>query len=53
MFGRDWMRSPLIVGQVALGLLLTAGAGLLITSFNKLLHADEGFNPDHSDDNVL
>jgi putative ABC transport system permease protein len=45
--GHDWMRSALVVGQVALGLLLTAGAGLLITSFNKLLHADEGFNPDH------
>ncbi|MFZ0808929.1 MAG: ABC transporter permease [Candidatus Sulfotelmatobacter sp.] len=47
VFGRDWMRSTLIVGQVALGLLLTAGAGLLISSFNKLLHADDGFNPDH------
>jgi predicted permease len=47
VFGRDWMRSFLIVGQVALGLLLTAGAGLLITSFNKLLRADKGFNPDH------
>ncbi|HYM77058.1 MAG TPA: ABC transporter permease [Candidatus Dormibacteraeota bacterium] len=45
--GSDWLRSGLIVGQVALGLLLTAGAGLLITSFNRLLHADEGFNPDH------
>jgi putative ABC transport system permease protein len=47
VFGRDWLRSSLIVGQVALGLLLTAGAGLLISSFAKLLHADEGFNPDH------
>ena len=47
VFGRDWLRSSLIVGQVALGLLLTAGAGLLITSFTRLLHADEGFNPDH------
>jgi putative ABC transport system permease protein len=47
VFGHDWLRSSLIVGQIALGLLLTAGAGLLITSFNKLLHADEGFNPDH------
>lgn len=47
IFGRDWLRSSLIVGQVALGLLLTAGAGLLITSFAKLLHTDEGFNPDH------
>ncbi len=47
VFGRDWLRSSLIVGQVALGLLLTAAAGLLITSFARLLHADEGFNPDH------
>ena len=47
IFGRDWMRSSLIVGQVALGLVLTAAAGLLIASFNRLLHADEGFNPHH------
>ena len=44
---RDWLRSSLIVGQVALGLVLTAGAGLLITSFVNLLHSDDGFNPDH------
>jgi putative ABC transport system permease protein len=44
--GRDWLRSSLIVAQVALGLLLTAGAGLLIASFAHLLRADEGFNPD-------
>jgi putative ABC transport system permease protein len=44
---RDWLRSSLIVGQVALGLVLTAGAGLLITSFVNLLHTNEGFNPDH------
>src|SRR3984957_20359944 len=25
IFGRDWLRSSLIVGQVALGLVLTAG----------------------------
>jgi putative ABC transport system permease protein len=47
IFGRDWLRSSLIVGQVALGLVLTAGAGLLITSFSRLLHTDKGFNPDH------
>jgi len=46
IFGRDWLRSSLIVGQVALGLVLTAGAGLLITSFSRLLHTDDGFNPD-------
>ena len=44
---RDWFRSSLIVAQVALGLVLTAGAGLLITSFMHLRHTDEGFNPDH------
>lgn len=45
--GRDWLRPSLIVGEVALGLLLTAAAGLLISSFNRLIHTDEGFNPDH------
>jgi predicted permease len=44
---RDWLRSSLIVGQVALGLVLTAGAGLLITSFMNLLRVQEGFNSDH------
>jgi putative ABC transport system permease protein len=47
IIGRDWVRASLIVGQVALGLVLTAGAGLLITSFQHLVHASEGFNPDH------
>ncbi len=47
VFGRDWLRSSLIVGQVAVGLLLTAAAGLLISSFNRLIHADKGFDPDH------
>jgi len=47
IFGRDWLRSSLVVGQVAVGLLLTAAAGLLMSSFNRLLHADEGFNPGH------
>ena len=45
--GRDWLRSSLIVGQVALGLMLTAGAGLLGTSFLHLRHTDVGFDPDH------
>jgi len=45
--GRDWLRSSLIVGQVATGLVLTAAAGLLITSFVNLSHTAEGFNPGH------
>jgi putative ABC transport system permease protein len=42
--GRDWLRSSLIVGQVALGLVLTAGAGLLITSFLNLRNDKLGFD---------
>jgi predicted permease len=47
IFGRDWLRASLIVGQVALGLVLTAGAGLLVTSFVHLVRTNQGFNPDH------
>jgi len=47
IIGRDWLRASLIVGEVALGLVLTAGAGLLISSFAHLIHTNEGFNPDH------
>jgi predicted permease len=46
-YPRDWLRSGVVVGQIALSILLTAGAGLLAMSFFKLLHAPEGFNPDH------
>ena len=43
--GRNWMRSSLIVSEVALSLMLLAGAGLLINSFCRLLHTDAGFDP--------
>ncbi len=45
--GRHRLGSAVIVGQVALGIVLTAGAALLVTSFIKLAHSNEGFNPDH------
>jgi predicted permease len=45
--GQHRLGSAVIVVQVALGIVLTAGAGLLMTSFVKLAHSDEGFNPDH------
>ncbi|MGB6192208.1 MAG: ABC transporter permease [Terracidiphilus sp.] len=45
--GRHRLGSVVIVGQVALGILLTAGAGLLVTSFIHLTRTDEGFNPNH------
>ncbi len=47
MSGHDRLRSLVIVCQVALGIVLTAGAGLLISSFVKLMHKSVGFNPDH------
>lgn len=47
VLGHNWMRSVLVVGQVAMGCVLTAGAALLAASFSHLIHTDEGFNPDH------
>src|SRR5262249_41761780 len=47
IFGRDLLRSSLVIGQVSVGLVLTIGAGLLIASFANLLRAEQGFNPDH------
>ena len=47
IYGHDWLRMAVLVAQVALGVVLTAGAGLLTTSFVKLIRTDEGFNPDH------
>jgi putative ABC transport system permease protein len=41
------LRSGLVIAETALGIVLLAGAGLLIRSFNRLSHADLGFNPEH------
>lgn len=45
--GQHRFASAVIVGQVALGIVLTAGAGLLVTSFVHLARNNEGFNADH------
>ena len=46
-FRRSRIRSVLVVAEVALSLVLLAGAGLLLRSFMKLRAAPLGFEPDH------
>jgi len=45
--GRHRLRSSLVVGQIALGLVLLVGAELLIASLLYLVRRDPGFKPDH------
>jgi putative ABC transport system permease protein len=42
-----YLRSSLVVFEVALSLMLLVGAGLLARSFLSLLKTDPGFNPDN------
>ncbi len=42
---RARMRSTLVVAEVAVALVLLAGAGLLLRSFERLLAVETGFNP--------
>ncbi len=44
---RSRLRSGLVVGQVAVTLMLLAGAGLLLRSFYELAGVDAGFDPQH------
>jgi predicted permease len=44
---RNRLGSLVIVGQVALGIVLTAGAALLVASYIHLARSNEGFKADH------
>ena len=43
--GRRQTRSVMVIGQIALSLIMLAGAGLLVRSFEKMRDTDPGFVP--------
>jgi putative ABC transport system permease protein len=45
--GPQWLRSGMVVGEVALALILLAGAGLMIRSLSALMSVDAGFQTGH------
>lgn len=44
---RRHVRAALVVGEIALAVVLTVGAGLLLHSFQKLVQVDPGFRTDN------
>ena len=44
---RNRVRGALVVMEVAVALVLLAGAGLLLRSFQRLISVETGFNPEH------
>jgi len=45
--GHGWLRSTLVVGEIAVALALLVASGLLLRSFEKVRAVNLGFRPDH------
>jgi putative ABC transport system permease protein len=45
--GHAWLRSALVVGEIATALALLTAAGLLLRSFENMRAVDLGYRPDH------
>lgn len=45
--GHTWLRSALVVGEIATALILLAASGLFLKSFEKMRSVDLGYRADH------
>ncbi len=46
--GHAWLRSGLVIAEIAVAMVLLVTSGLLLRSFEKMRQVDPGFQPDHT-----